>query len=42
VSIREIARRDGDALRDWFVDPQRISGGVVLYQATMAITPPAP
>jgi hypothetical protein len=34
-SAREVARRDGEALRDWFVDPYRATAGAVLYEATM-------
>lgn len=37
ISVREVARREGAGLREWFVDPQRASGAV-LYQATF--TPP--
>jgi hypothetical protein len=37
----EVARREGDAVRDWFVDPQRAPSGVVLYSVTLTIIPPA-
>jgi hypothetical protein len=40
VSMREVARRNGDELRDWFVDPQRAAGGAILYEARVALTPP--
>jgi len=35
-SASEVARRTGDALRDWFVDPRRVPEGAVLYEATMS------
>jgi len=38
ISLRPIARRDGEALRDWFVDPQRAPSGVVLYEARLSIS----
>ena len=39
LHVREIARRSGDALREWFVDPNRARGEVVLYQAKLSVTP---
>jgi len=38
-SATEVARRDGDALREWFVDPSRAPGGAILYEARVSITP---
>ncbi len=40
LHLREVARRRGDALREWFVDPNRVPGEVVLYQAKLSVTPP--
>lgn len=39
-TAREVARREGDALRDWFVDPKRAASGAVLYEATVRPTLP--
>lgn len=41
ITMHEVARRDGQAQRDWFVDPQRAPAGVVLYEAKLAVTPPS-
>jgi hypothetical protein len=35
VVLHEVARREGAALRDWFVDPKRAPQGAVLYAATL-------
>jgi hypothetical protein len=40
ASATEVARRDGEAVRDWFVDPQKAPSGVVLYSVRLTITPP--
>jgi len=37
-SASEVARQQGDGLRDWFVDPRRVPEGAVLYEATMSPT----
>ncbi len=41
ITMRTVARRDGEALRDWFVDPQRAPTGAVLYEARLTFTPPS-
>lgn len=40
VSTREIARRDGDGLRDWFIDPRRAPHGAVLSQVRIGLNLP--
>jgi hypothetical protein len=40
VSTREIARREGNALRDWFIDPRRAPDGAVLYQVRIGLNLP--
>jgi hypothetical protein len=42
ATMTEVARREGEALRDWFVDPQHAPAGVVLYSAKLTVIPPAP
>ena len=42
AQVTEVARREGEAVRDWFVDPQRAPAGVVLYSAKLTFTPPPP
>jgi hypothetical protein len=34
--LRVVARRRGDAVLDWFVDPRRGGGGVVLYEVVLS------
>ncbi len=41
VTTTEVARREGEAVREWFVDPQRAPAGVVLYEATFTFTLPS-
>jgi hypothetical protein len=38
--VREVARRDGEGLRDWFVDPGRAHQGAVLYEARIGVNLP--
>jgi hypothetical protein len=42
LHVREVARRTGEGLRDWFVDPHRAPEGVVLYEARIIPTAPSP
>ena len=39
IAVREVARRDAAAARDWFVDPRRATDGVVLYEAKVGLNP---
>lgn len=39
ITMRPIARRSGEALRDWFVNPERAPSGAVLYEARLSLTP---
>jgi hypothetical protein len=36
AGLRVVARRRGDAVLDWFVDPRRGGGGVVLYEVVLS------
>ena len=36
AGLRVVARRRGDAVLDWFVDPRRGGGGVVLYELVLS------
>ena len=36
AGLRVVARRSGDAVLDWFVDPRRGGGGVVLYEVVLS------
>ncbi|HEV7733215.1 MAG TPA: hypothetical protein VGR62_13680 [Candidatus Binatia bacterium] len=40
ADIREVARRDGPSLHDWFADPTRAPLGAVLYEV-VGMTPPS-
>jgi hypothetical protein len=42
LRMREVARREGEALRDWFVDPKRAPRGAVLYETAIGLSLPAP
>jgi hypothetical protein len=37
ITAREVARRGGPALYDWFVDPERARGGAFLYELTLVL-----
>jgi hypothetical protein len=37
LEIREVAINQGQALRDWFVDPKRAPNGVVLYEVAIRV-----
>jgi len=37
AGLRVVARRRGDAVLDWFVDPRRGGGGVVLYELVLSL-----